>query len=95
VRKKRSLLRRHHLPLGGLRFAFCSTSGIVRLVSCSGLSKGVALADGNNQLPQLSLSTLNYPASIWLYVRFGLSLRNVEDLLAERGIEVSYETVRC
>ena len=33
--------------------------------------------------------------AIWLYVRFGLSLRNVEDLLAERGIEVSYETVRC
>ena len=26
--------------------------------------------------------------AIWLYVRFGLSLRNVEDLLAERGIEV-------
>ena len=62
VRKKRSLLRRHHLPLGGLHFAFCSTSGIVRLVSCSGLSKGVALADGNNQLPQVSLSTLDYPA---------------------------------
>src|SRR5258707_12268719 len=33
--------------------------------------------------------------AIWLFVRFGLSLRNVEDLLAERGIEVSYETVRC
>ena len=33
--------------------------------------------------------------TIWLYVRSGLSLRNVEDLLAERGIEVSYETVRC
>src|SRR5258705_13112409 len=33
--------------------------------------------------------------AICLYVRFGLSLRNVEDLLAERGIEVSYETVRC
>jgi putative transposase len=28
------------------------------------------------------------------YVRYPLSLRNVEDLLAERGIEVSYETVR-
>ena len=33
--------------------------------------------------------------AIWLYLRFGLSLRNVEDLLAERGIEVTYETVRC
>ena len=30
----------------------------------------------------------------WLYLRFTLSLRDVEDLLAERGISVSYETVR-
>ena len=29
-----------------------------------------------------------------LYARFPLSLRNVEDLLHERGIEISYETVR-
>jgi putative transposase len=32
--------------------------------------------------------------AIWLYLRFSLSLRDVEDLLAERGITVSYETVR-
>jgi putative transposase len=32
--------------------------------------------------------------AIWLYVRFTLSFRDVEDLLAERGIFVSYETVR-
>src|SRR5271155_4551375 len=32
--------------------------------------------------------------AIWLYVRFTLSFRDVEDLLAERGISVSYETVR-
>jgi putative transposase len=32
--------------------------------------------------------------AIWLYLRFTLSLREVEDLLAERGIIVSYETVR-
>jgi putative transposase len=32
--------------------------------------------------------------AIWLYVRFILSFRDVEDLLAERGIAVSYETVR-
>ena len=32
--------------------------------------------------------------AIWLYVRFTLSFRDVEDLLAERGIPVSYETVR-
>ncbi len=33
--------------------------------------------------------------AVWLYFRFPLSYRNVEDLLAERGIDVSYETVRC
>ena len=32
--------------------------------------------------------------AIWLYLRFTLSFRDVEDLLAERGIAVSYETVR-
>src|ERR1700758_349622 len=32
--------------------------------------------------------------AIWLYLRFTMSYRDVEDLLAERGLEVSYETVR-
>jgi putative transposase len=32
--------------------------------------------------------------AVWLYHRFGLSLRDVEDLLAERGITVSYEAIR-
>ncbi len=32
--------------------------------------------------------------AVMLYVRFPLSLRNVEDLLHERGIEISYQTVR-
>ena len=31
---------------------------------------------------------------MWLYFRFPLSFRDVEDLLAERGIDVSYETIR-
>ena len=31
--------------------------------------------------------------AVMLYVRFPLSLRNVEDLLHERGIEVSHETI--
>ena len=33
--------------------------------------------------------------AVMLYVRFPLSLRNVEDLLHERGDDVSYESVRC
>ena len=32
--------------------------------------------------------------AVWLYFRFPLSYRDVEDLLAERGIDVSYETIR-
>jgi len=32
--------------------------------------------------------------AVWLYHRFNLSHRDIEDLLAERGIEVSYESVR-
>ncbi len=32
--------------------------------------------------------------SVWLYARFTLSYRDIEDLLAERGLDISYETVR-
>jgi putative transposase len=32
--------------------------------------------------------------AVWIYLRFTLSFRDVEDLLAERGLDVSYETVR-
>ena len=32
--------------------------------------------------------------AVWLYVRFNLSLRDVEEMLLERGIDVSYETIR-
>jgi len=33
--------------------------------------------------------------AVWLYFRFTLSFRDLEELLAQRGIEVSYETIRC
>src|SRR3954465_7682089 len=32
--------------------------------------------------------------AVWLYLRFTLSYRDVEELLAERGLDVTYETVR-
>ena len=32
--------------------------------------------------------------AVWLYYRFNLSIRDVEDLLAERNINVSYESIR-
>ena len=50
-------------------------------------------------MQKLSYSRHRFPPliiqySIWLYFKFSLSYRDVEDLLAERGINVSYETVR-
>ena len=48
---------------------------------------------------KVSYSRYRFPSEIiryavWLYFRFPLSYRDVEDLLVERGIDVSYETVR-
>jgi putative transposase len=50
-------------------------------------------------MTKISFAGYRFPPEIirqaaWLYLRFTLSLRDVEDLLAERGIAVSYETVR-
>ena len=33
--------------------------------------------------------------AVWVYLRFTLSYRDVEELLAEPGLDISYETVRC
>ena len=33
--------------------------------------------------------------AVWLYFRLTLSLRDVEELLAARGVDVTYETIRC
>ncbi|KQZ21681.1 transposase [Caulobacter sp. Root1472] len=48
----------------------------------------------------LSFKRHRFPAEIiryavWLYFRFTLSFRDAEELLSQRGIEVSYETIRC
>src|SRR3712207_5854365 len=50
-------------------------------------------------MPPISYHRHRFPAEIirhavWLYLRFMLSYRDVEELLAERGLDVSYETVR-
>ena len=47
----------------------------------------------------ISFSGHQFPPAVirhagWLYMRFTLSYRDVEDLLAERGLDISYETVR-
>ena len=50
-------------------------------------------------MPNLSYRRHRFPATViqhavWLYFRFPLSLRDVEDMLSQRGNYVSYETVR-
>ncbi|MEO9648526.1 MAG: IS6 family transposase, partial [Roseobacter sp.] len=51
------------------------------------------------QTSPISYKRHRYPPQIithavWLYARFNLSLREIEEMLLERGIDVSYETIR-
>ena len=51
-------------------------------------------------MKSISFKRHRFPAdvirhAVWLYFRFTLSFRDVEELLAQRGIDVSYETIRC
>ena len=69
--------------------------GIVTAIRACG-PVGGSVAKG---MKKISYKGYRFPPEIiqqatWLYLRFALSFRNVEDLLAERGITVSYETVR-
>ena len=50
-------------------------------------------------MTRISYKRHRFPAeiiqhSVWLYCRFTLSFRDIEDLLAERGLDISYESVR-
>ena len=68
---------------------------IVTAILVCGLAGG-SVAKG---MKKISYSGYRFPPeiiqqAIWLYLRFTLSFRDVEDLLAERGITVSYETIR-
>ena len=33
--------------------------------------------------------------AVWIYARYTPSYRDIEEMLAERGVDVSYETIRC
>ncbi len=51
------------------------------------------------QTPDINFKRHRFPPQIvsyavWLYLRFNLSLREVQEMLLERGIDISYETVR-
>jgi putative transposase len=54
---------------------------------------------GSMKKPTLGYHRHRFPSQVishaaWLYHRFSLSIREVEELLAERGVMVTYETVR-
>lgn len=51
-------------------------------------------------MPSISFKRHRFPAdairqAVWLYFRFAFSMRDVEKLLAQHGIEVSRQAVRC
>jgi hypothetical protein len=55
--------------------------------------------DNSLRMRKISYARHRFPSTIiqravWLYFRFPLSFRDVEEMLAERGIDVSYETIR-
>ena len=58
------------------------------------------MALGYATMARISYKRHRFPPSViqhavWLYFRFTLSLRDVEEMLAQRGIDVSYETIRA
>ena len=48
---------------------------------------------GDEYIQATQISTGDYLYAVWLYHRFNLSHRDIEDLLAERGIAVSHESI--
>jgi transposase-like protein len=62
--------------------------------------KGLTETPAERDMRPISFKRHRFPPDVirygvWLYFRFTLSLRDVEELLAQRGIEVSGEAVRC
>ncbi len=58
------------------------------------LRRKVAFQDDAHLVPLPSFPPPVIQHAVWLYLRFALSYRDVEDLLAERGLDISYETIR-
>ncbi|MCQ1775506.1 hypothetical protein NOI24_30135, partial [Neorhizobium galegae] len=60
---------------------------------CGCLPNGLRIIFGNADI-RYQFPPRIIAHAVWLYLRFNLSLREVEEMLLERGIDVSYETVR-
>lgn len=79
------------MPLIGYGFVNFTGSSSNCAESCDtdGMTSATAPSYTGFRFPQEIISH-----AVWLYFRFNLSYRDVEELLAERGIVVTYETVR-
>jgi hypothetical protein len=78
----------------GLLIACCSFGIVTSFRVCGRSGGSVAKAMQKISYDGYRLPPDIIQQAIWLYLRFTLSFRDVEDLLAERGITVSYETVQ-
>ena len=94
-----------HQPLGGQAWKLLSENekttrlGIAHLVmdgllGRTGPGSWTNEEAGLSQLRWVSVSCRDHQPRLWLYFRFPLSLRHVDELLATRGVVVSHETVR-
>jgi len=61
----------------------------MRRFNCPAAAPGLAPIYRGHRFPRSIIGL-----AVWLYFRFPLSLRMVEEMLAARGVEVTYETVR-
>ena len=75
----------------GDRCATGSPGGIVKL-SCGWRSRPMTSQPPSYRGYRFPPEIISH--AVWLYHRFSLSFRDVEDLLAERGITVTYEAIR-
>ena len=79
--------RLHPCGAGSLTLTF------LRVRPLSGLDRGGAVRPISFKRHRFPPDVIRY--AVWLYFRFTLSIRDVEELLAQRGIEASRESVRC
>ena len=85
------------MPTGALRDGELLPQGHRQVKGGSGWV-GVVHTDPDPPVAPASHIRHRFPAEVishcvWLYLRFGLGLRDVPELVAERGVAVTYETV--
>src|SRR5215204_5292386 len=73
--------------------------GVVGALSRQHWREGCGRTAVGSRMQPISYSRHRFPPevirqAVWLYLRFTLSYRDVEELLAERGLDISYETIR-